>query len=180
MPQTSAPAAPESERCVCSCGVPIARLRRRSWRHRRSSPVRGSDAAEERRRFHTISRGLEVHDIDESVHAPADVRARRCIRRLDFRHRSVRAGACAGACCAGRPPPPPCSRSYSLALLGEAVFIHYFPSLADAGSPAAAAPAPLRCPRQSRRVPIPADVTRRPPLPEALRLEPGAAPLPRE
>ena len=67
-----------------------------------------------------------------------------------------------------------------VALLGEAVFIHYFPSLADQDLRLPGAPAPLRVPAPIASVPIPADVTRRPPLPEAFRVEPGAAPFPRE
>ena len=57
------------------------------------------------------------------------------------------------------------------ALLGEAVFINYFPTLAEQDFRLPAAPAPLRVPAPIAPVPIPADVTRPPPLPEACRVE---------
>jgi hypothetical protein len=66
-----------------------------------------------------------------------------------------------------------------VALLGEAVFIHYFPSLADQHL-RLPAPVPLRVPATQEAVPIPWDVTQSPPLPDASSLVPGAPRLARE
>jgi general secretion pathway protein A len=50
------------------------------------------------------------------------------------------------------------------ALLGEALFIHYFPTIDEQSLPAVAAPASLRLPPAIRPVPIPLDVMLPPPL----------------
>ncbi|MGH6619592.1 MAG: hypothetical protein ACREF6_08605, partial [Alphaproteobacteria bacterium] len=62
-----------------------------------------------------------------------------------------------------------------VALLGEAVFIHYFPSVADQDLRLPPPVAP-RVPVVNVAVPIPWDVTQRPPQPETLGLESGAPP----
>ena len=121
--------------------------------------------------------GLEVHDIGEAVHEPAAISPpvynhsifgqKRPRRRL--RWRVVRWAAAATVVGA----------IVFVALLGEAVFIQYFPALADQDL-RLPAPVPLRVPATNPSVPIPWDVTQRPPLPDALRLEPGVAPRARE
>jgi type II secretory pathway predicted ATPase ExeA len=122
--------------------------------------------------------GLEVHDIDESVHAPAMFSAPVYTKQSIFgptrprrlRWRLVRWAATATAVLA----------IVFVALLGEALFINYFPSVADQDLRLPAAPAPPRVPATIASVPVPADVTRRPPLPEAFRVDPGAVSFPRE
>jgi general secretion pathway protein A len=121
--------------------------------------------------------GLEVHDIDETVHTPATFSPpvykpsffgkKRPRRRL--RWRLLRGAVAATAVAA----------IVFVVLLGEAVFIHYFPALADQDL-RLPAPAPLRVPATQAAVPIPWDVTQRPPLPDALYQEPSAPPPPRE
>ncbi|MEO5741723.1 MAG: AAA family ATPase, partial [Vicinamibacterales bacterium] len=59
------------------------------------------------------------------------------------------------------------------ALLGEALFIHTFPPLAEQDLRLPAAPSPSRVPATNTPVSAPADVTQRPPLPEVVRVEPG-------
>jgi general secretion pathway protein A len=61
-----------------------------------------------------------------------------------------------------------------LALLGEALYINYFPTLDEQDLPRTSAPAPLRMPAANVPVPIPPDVTLPPPLPDA-RPEANAA-----
>ena len=61
------------------------------------------------------------------------------------------------------------------ALLGEALFINYFPTLDEQDLPRPSAPAPLRMPAANAPVPIPQDVTLPPPLPDA-RPEANTAP----
>jgi hypothetical protein len=53
------------------------------------------------------------------------------------------------------------------ALLGEALFITYFPTLDVQDLPRTSAAAPLRIPAANVPVPIPPDVTLPPPLPGA-------------
>jgi hypothetical protein len=117
--------------------------------------------------------GLEVHDIGESVHAPATITTpvyktsifgkKRPRSRLRWRLLRWAATAVGVACIV------------FVALLGEAVFIHYFPSVADQDL-RLPAPAPLRIPATAGTISIPSDVTQRPPLPDPVRLEPGALP----
>ena len=52
------------------------------------------------------------------------------------------------------------------ALLGEALFINYFPTIDEQDLPLTAAPAPMRLPVPILPVPIPADVTLPPPVPD--------------
>ena len=121
--------------------------------------------------------GLEVHDIDESVHTPAtfsppvykqSIFGKKGPRRR-FRWRVLRWVASATAVAA----------IGFFVLLGEAVFIHHFPALADQDLRLPAA-VPLRVPAAQVGVPIPWDVTQRPPLPDALHLVPVAPPPARE
>jgi hypothetical protein len=123
--------------------------------------------------------GLEVHDIGESVHdsvafsPPADTKHSLFGTkgpRLRWRWRVLRWAVNAGAVLA----------IVFIALLGEAVFIHYFPSLADQDLRLPSTPAPLRVPATIASVPIPPDITQRPPLPEAFRVEPAPASFARE
>jgi hypothetical protein len=116
--------------------------------------------------------GLEMHDIGESVHAPATITTPvyktsifgKKRPRTRLRWRLLRwAAATIGV-----------ASIVFIALLGEAVFIHYFPSLADQDL-RLPAPLPLRIPAAGATIPIPSDVTQRPPLPDSLRLEPGAS-----
>ncbi len=121
--------------------------------------------------------GLEVHDIGESVHAPATIVTpvsktsifgeKRPRRRL--RWRLLRWAAAATAMAA----------IVFVALLGEAVFIHYFPSLADQQLRLPAS-VPLRVPATRAGIPVPLDVTQSPPLPIPSSLDHGAARPPRE
>jgi hypothetical protein len=121
--------------------------------------------------------GLEVHDIDESVHAPAmaspPVETKRSIfgqkrPRRRLRWRVLRWAATATAVLA----------IVFVVLLGEAVFIHYFPALADQDLRLPASVSP-RIPETHVAVPIPRDVTQPPPVPD-LAVKPGVAPFPRE
>ena len=121
--------------------------------------------------------GLEVHDIDETVHTPATFSPpvyeqsifgkKRPRRRL--RWRLLRWAVIATTVAA----------IVFVVLLGEAVFIHYFPALADHDL---RLPAPVspRVPATQAAVPIPWDVTQHPPLADALRHEPGSPPPARE
>jgi type II secretory pathway predicted ATPase ExeA len=113
--------------------------------------------------------GLEVHDIDETVHAPASFSPpvyknsifgkKRPRRRWRFLRWAAGATGVAAI--------------VFVALLGEAVFIHHFPSLADQNL-RLPEPVPPRVPPAQAAVPIPWDVTQRPPLPDALHLVPDA------
>ena len=121
--------------------------------------------------------GLEVHDIDETVHTPATFSPpvykqsifgnKRPRRRL--RWRLLRWAATATALAA----------IVFVVLLGEAVFIHHFPALADHDL---RLPAPVspRVAATQAAVPIPWDVTQHPPLADAPRQAPGAPPPARE
>ena len=60
------------------------------------------------------------------------------------------------------------------ALLGEAVFINYFPPLEEYDLRLPDAPAP-RMPQTNTPVPIPADVTQPPPKSDALGVQPVTA-----
>ena len=108
--------------------------------------------------------GLEVHSIDESPEAPPMVgepepvyhrhlifggynRPRRRLRRL------IRWAAAITVVVA----------IVFFALLGQALFINYFPTIDDQQLPLTAAPAPLRLPALIAPVPVPADVTLPPP-----------------
>jgi len=62
------------------------------------------------------------------------------------------------------------------ALLGEAVFINYFPTIGEYDFNLPAAP-PARVPRKNAPVPIPADVTQPPPPPESADLQRQAPPI---
>jgi hypothetical protein len=57
------------------------------------------------------------------------------------------------------------------ALLGEAVYINYFPTLAEQHLMLPTAPAPPRMPAPNEPVPIPADVTQPPPKPNELPVD---------
>jgi hypothetical protein len=121
--------------------------------------------------------GLEVHDIGEAVHAPATITTpvystsifgkKRPRRRLRWRLLRWAAALTAVAAIA------------FVALLGDAVFIHYFPAVADQDL-RLPAPVPLRVHATQPGVPIPWDVTQRPPLPDPSRLDTRAPPPARE
>ena len=108
--------------------------------------------------------GLEVHSIDESPEAPPMVgepepvyhrhllfggynRPRRRLRRL-MRWAAAITVVVAIA---------------FFALLGQALFINYFPTIDEQQLPLTPAPAPLRLPSAIAPVPVPADVTLPPP-----------------
>ena len=63
------------------------------------------------------------------------------------------------------------------ALLGEAVFINYFPTVAEYDFNLPASPSP-RMPLANAPVPIPADVTQPPPSPEPSDVQRGTPPIP--
>ena len=121
--------------------------------------------------------GLEVHDIDESVHTPATFSPpvyKQSIfgnkrPRTRLRWRLLRWAGSATAVAA----------IVFVVLLGEALFIHYFPALADQDL-RLPAPVPPRVPTTQAAVPIPWDITHRPPLSDGLQLAPGALPPARE
>jgi hypothetical protein len=122
--------------------------------------------------------GLEVHDIEGSAHAPpapsrpvftkqSIFSQKRPRRRL--RWRVLRwAGAVAGVLAI-----------MFVALLAEALFINYFPPLAEQDLRLPVEPSPPRVPAMIAPVPIPADVTLLPPLPAAFRFEPLISPIAR-
>jgi general secretion pathway protein A len=106
--------------------------------------------------------GLEVHSIEQSPEAPpmfsSPVYYRHSIFARDrprrrWRWRLLRWAASIFVVLA----------IVFFALLGEALFIHYFPTIDEQGLPAVAAPASLRVPAPIVPVPIPADVTLPPP-----------------
>ena len=108
--------------------------------------------------------GLEVHDIEGSAHAPpalsSIVSQKRPRRRL--RWRMLRwAGAVAGVLAI-----------MFVALLAEALFINYFPPLAEQDLRLPVEPSPPLVPAMIAPVPIPADVTLQPPVPAAFRFDP--------
>jgi general secretion pathway protein A len=117
--------------------------------------------------------GLEVHDIEGSLHAPEvsdrPLYTKKSIfgetrPRKRLRWRLLRWAAMATAVFA----------IMFFALLGEAVFIHYFPPLAEQDLRLPGEPSAPRVPATISPIPIPADVTLRPPPPAAFRADPGA------
>lgn len=118
--------------------------------------------------------GLEVHSIEESSEAPpmfgAPVYYRHSMfghnrPRRRFRWRVMRWAAAIFVVFA----------IVFLALLGEALFINSFPTLDEQDLPLMA-PAPLRLPAPILPVPIPADVTLPPPMPDERPVGADAAP----
>jgi hypothetical protein len=113
--------------------------------------------------------GLEVHDIEESnavrgnygpvIYSNGSIFGARRPRRR-WRWRMMR-WAAAAAVMFG---------IVFFALLGEAVFINYFPTIGEYDFNLPAAP-PARVPRKNAPVPIPADVTQPPPPPESPDLQ---------
>jgi general secretion pathway protein A len=110
--------------------------------------------------------GLEVHSIDESPEAPhmfsTPVYYRHSIfgghnrPRKRWRWRVMRWIAAITVVIG----------IVFFALLGEALFINYFPTIDEQDLPLTAAPAPPRLPAAILPVPIPADVTLPPPVPD--------------
>ena len=119
--------------------------------------------------------GLDVHDIEESPEAPPMASTPVYYRHSMFsqnrprrRWRLMRWAAGVAVIFA----------IVFFALLGEAVFIHTFPTLDEVDLQLPAAPASPRASATSRSVPIPADVTQAPPISdqpaEELAVEPDA------
>jgi hypothetical protein len=121
--------------------------------------------------------GLEVHDIEESPEAPPMLSTPVYYRhsmfsqnrpRRRWRWRLMRWAAAVAVIFA----------IVFFALLGEAVFIHTFPTLDEVDLRLPAAPASPRVSATSTPVPIPADVTQAPPISdqpaEELAVEPDA------
>jgi type II secretory pathway predicted ATPase ExeA len=118
--------------------------------------------------------GLEVHDLEKSpaaqhtysAIAPSDMADRWPRRpRRSWRWRVMRWAAAAGVMVG----------IVFFALLGEAVFINYFPPLEEYDLRLPDAPGPLRMPQTNTPVPMPADVTQPPPMSEGLGVPPDTA-----
>ena len=123
--------------------------------------------------------GLEVHSIEESTEAPrmfgTPVYYRPSIfgenrPRRRWRWRVMRWAAAIFVVLA----------IVFIALLGEAVFINYFPPLAEQDLTLPAAPPPPRLPATNTPVLVPADVTQPPPVPGELAVDADSAPLTRK
>ena len=119
--------------------------------------------------------GLEVHSIEDSPEAPpmfgTPVYYRHSMfgqnrPRRRWRWRLMRWAAAIAVVFA----------IVFFALLGEAVFINYFPTLAEQDLQVPAAPPSPRVPATNTPVPIPADVTQPPVISDELPAEPDAAP----
>jgi general secretion pathway protein A len=118
--------------------------------------------------------GLEVHDIEESSHAPQVLNPPVFTKQSIFSERRPRrrwrwrvlrwAAAAAGA-----------FAIVFTALLAEALFINYFPPLAEQDLRLPSEPSSPRVPAALVPIPIPADVTLQPPRPAAMRYDPGIA-----
>ena len=118
--------------------------------------------------------GLEVHDIEESYAAPRNFGGPMYSRgsifgyhrpRRRWRWRVIRWAASAAVVVG----------IVFFALLGEAIFINYFPTLAEYDLRLPDAPR-ARIPLVNHTVPIPADVTQPPPAPAATDVQREASP----
>ena len=118
--------------------------------------------------------GLEVHDIDESFAPPGDFGGAMYSRKSIFgnhrprrrwRWRVIRWAASAAVIVG----------IVFFALLGDAIFIHYFPTIAEFDLQLPNAPA-ARVPVVNQPVPIPGDVTQPPPAPAPPDLQRAAPP----
>jgi type II secretory pathway predicted ATPase ExeA len=123
--------------------------------------------------------GLEVHSIEESTEAPPmfgapPVYYRRSMfsnrPRKRWRWRVMRWAAAIFVV----------FMIVFFALLGEAVFINYFPPLAEQDLRLPDAPPPPRLPATNRSIPVPADVTQPPPVPGERPVDANAAPTARQ
>ena len=118
--------------------------------------------------------GLEVHDIEESHAPPGNFGGPMYSRGSIFGHHRPRRRlrwrvlrwAASAAVVFG---------IVFFALLGEAIFINYFPTIAEYDLRLPEAP-PARIPLVNRPVPIPADVTQPPPAPAQTDIQREAAP----
>jgi type II secretory pathway predicted ATPase ExeA len=122
--------------------------------------------------------GLEVHDIEETSTAPTMLSTPMSSHQSIFGQRRPRTRwrwrvlrwAAAAVVLLG---------IVFIALLGEAVFVNYFPAIADQDITLPAAPPAWRH-ASNTPVPIPADVTAAPPIPLEPAIERRTSPLARE